>query len=95
MKKWYGLMIGVVCMSIFMFFNTVIVTEAAESRNGSVGNAAVDPRPDYTVYVNRALNCITVVQQEADGTMTPVKAMVCSCGKEGHETPEGVFRTSN
>jgi hypothetical protein len=95
MKKWYGLMIGVVCMSIFMFFNTVIVTEAAESRNGSMGNAAVDPRPDYTVYVNRALNCITVVQQEADGTMTPVKAMVCSCGKEGHETPEGVFRTSN
>ena len=31
----------------------------------------------------------------SDGTEAVVKVMACSCGREGHETPEGTFRTSN
>ena len=53
-----------------------------------------DLRPTYTVYVNRTQNCVSVMEQKADGTSVLVKAMTCSCGREGHETPEGVFKTS-
>ncbi len=95
MKKLYKLVISIVCMSILLFFNTVTGIEAAELRDLSMENIVIDTRPDYTVFVNRALNCVTIVQQEEDGTVTPVKAMVCSCGREGHETPEGVFQTSD
>lgn len=95
MKKLYNLVVRILCVSILLFFNTVTVIEAAELQDMSMGNVFIDMRPDYTIFVNRALNCISIVQQEEDGTVTPVKAMVCSCGKEGHETPEGVFQTSD
>lgn len=55
----------------------------------------VDSRPDYTVYVNRALNCVTVYLVNEDGSLTPVKAFTCSCGRAGHETPLGSFKTSD
>ncbi|MCM1325274.1 MAG: L,D-transpeptidase [Bacteroidales bacterium] len=54
-----------------------------------------DLRPTYTVYVNRTQNCVTVMEQKEDGTSVLAKVMACSCGREGHETPEGVFKTSN
>lgn len=57
-------------------------------------NPTADTQPDYVIYVNRALNCVTVMQKETDGALTPVKAMVCSCGRQGHATPRGTFRTS-
>ena len=95
MKKLRSLIISIICMSILVFFNTVADIEAAELQDVPMGDVLIDTRPDYTIFVNRALNCISIVQQEADGTVTPVKAMVCSCGREGHETPEGVFQTSD
>lgn len=54
-----------------------------------------DTRPSYIIYVNRTQNCVTVMEQKADGISTVVKTMVCSCGRDGHETPEGVFNTSD
>lgn len=56
---------------------------------------APDARPSYTVYVNRTQNCVTVMEQKEDGTSVLARVMTCSCGREGHETPEGVFSTSN
>ncbi|MDE6985060.1 MAG: L,D-transpeptidase [Lachnospiraceae bacterium] len=48
------------------------------------------------IMVNRAANCVTVYEKDAAGEFTvPVKAFVCSCGREGHETPLGTFKTSN
>ena len=39
---------------------------------------------------------MTVYEKDAgDGELVPVKAFVCSCGREGHETPLGTFKTSN
>ena len=58
-------------------------------------NTEADTRPDYVIYVNRALNCITVKQLDEAGSLTPVKSMICSCGREGRETPEGTFQTSD
>ena len=49
----------------------------------------------YVIYVNKTENCVTVMEQHPDGTDTVVKVMACSCGTEGHETPEGTFRTSD
>lgn len=50
----------------------------------------------YKIMVNRAANCVTVYEKDADGAFTvPVKAFACSCGRKGHETPLGTFRTSD
>lgn len=95
MRKSKVLIATILCMGIFLFWIPVTHVEAKELQNISVENTVIDTRPDYTIYVNRVLNCITIMQQEKDGTLTPVKAMVCSCGREGLETPEGTFKTSD
>ncbi len=42
----------------------------------------------YLVAVNRAMCCVTVYGQDANGNYTvPVTAFPCSVGREGHETP--------
>lgn len=92
MKKIRILFAGFLCMNILLFSGTADNTYAAELPNTQ---EFTDTRPDYVLYVNRALNCITVKQKGPDGTLTPVKAMVCSCGCAGRETPEGVFQTSD
>lgn len=46
----------------------------------------------YYIKVNRLQNCVTIYGLDADGGYSvPVKAMVCSTGREGHETPMGNF----
>lgn len=48
----------------------------------------------YCVGVNRQMNVVTVYQKGDDGEYSePVKAFVCSCGKEGNETPLGTYKT--
>ena len=42
----------------------------------------------YQIRVNRSLNCVTVYTLDSNAEYTvPVKAMICSTGREGHETP--------
>ncbi len=95
MKRFKIAIAGILCMSMLFFSGAATHVDAAELPNTQAENTVVDTRPDYTVYVNRALNCITIKQHNEDGTETPVKAMVCSCGREGHGTPEGTFQTSD
>lgn len=75
------------CLGIFLLFGFNMPVQAS--------GIVKDTRPTYIIYVNRTQNCITVMEQKADGTSAVAKAMVCSCGKAGHETPEGVFSTSD
>lgn len=75
------------CFGVFLLFGFNMPVQAQESLN--------DTRPEYVVFVNRTQNCVTVMEQKADGTSTVAKVMVCSCGREGHETPEGIFSTSD
>ena len=50
----------------------------------------------YQIYVNRAANCVTVYTKDENGQYTiPVRSFACSCGREGMETPLGVFKTSD
>lgn len=95
MKKMIRSIQKVLCLSMLLFFCTVSYAHAMESPDTQTQTAPADTRPDYVVYVNRVLNCVTVKQQGDDGTLTPVKSIVCSCGREGCETPEGTFKTSN
>lgn len=95
MKKFSNLIKITVCLSMFLFLGMGSHVHAAELTDVQTENVVVDTRPDYVIYVNRTLNCITVKQQDKDGNLTPVKSIVCSCGKEGHETPEGTYKTSS
>lgn len=87
-------MLSILCVGACIFMSMGMDTKATET---TVKDAtiSIDTRPDYTVYVNRTLNCVTVMTPNEKGVLTAVKSMVCSCGREGHETPEGTFQTSN
>lgn len=51
---------------------------------------------DYYIKVNKKTNTVTVYKKEDNGKLTPYKAMVCSIGRTGHETPEGTgYKTSD
>ena len=95
MRKSSVLLAGTMCASMMLFAGAVNNVSAAELVEVQEESEIVDTRPDYVVYVNRALNCVTVKVQNEDGSLTPVKAMVCSCGREESATPEGTFRTSD
>lgn len=65
------------------------------SNSSSFDRTGVANQP-YLVAVNRAMCTITVYQKDSDGNYTvPIKAMVCSVGREGHETPTGRYTTTN
>lgn len=54
------------------------------------------PDQPYLVAVNLSCNTTTVYTKDADGYYTvPVKAIVNSVGREGHETPPGRFITKD
>ena len=76
-----------IAMSVVLLFGFKLSVRAEESAAGA--------EKEYIIYVNRTVNCVTVMEQQPDGTSSVVKVMACSCGKEGHATPEGTFRTSN
>ena len=53
------------------------------------GRALAHP---YYIMVNRQMNTVTVYTKDEEGKFTvPFKAMICSTGREGHETPAGNF----
>lgn len=62
-------------------------------RNDSSSGAGKNTLPDYYITVNKATNTVTVYKYDEKGKEIPVKAMVCSVGRAGHDTPEGDFRT--
>jgi hypothetical protein len=50
----------------------------------------------YYIKVNRLQNCVTIYGLDSSGGYSvPVKAMICSTGREGHETPMGDFAVQN
>lgn len=59
-------------------------------------NNKVSSKYPYYIKVNRLANCVTIYKQDENGAYTvPVKAMVCSVGKNINNTPTGVFKTSD
>lgn len=73
-----------VCVCLGMIYNSTWTVNAKEAKK------------DYLIMVNRAANCVTVYEQDESGEFNvPIKAFVCSCGREGHGTPLGSFKTSD
>ncbi|MBE6954547.1 MAG: hypothetical protein E7449_01375 [Ruminococcaceae bacterium] len=55
-------------------------------------SAAKNTRQPYAIKVNRACNTVTIYESDENGQYTkPIKAMICSTGREGCETPLGTF----
>lgn len=51
---------------------------------------------EYSIRVNKKTCTVTIYKKEENGDLTPFKAMVCSIGREGHDTPEGKgYKTSD
>lgn len=95
MRKGRKILAVVICAAMLCYPGMGKDVRAAQLPEIEEEGEIVDDRPDYVVYVNRVLNCVTIKQQDEDGSLTPVKAMVCSCGREESATPEGTFRTSD
>lgn len=75
--------------------NTTSGSSSGTSSSSSFDRTGVANQP-YLVAVNRAMCTVTVYQKDSDGNYTvPVKAMVCSVGRAGHETPTGRYNTTD
>ncbi len=66
-------------------------TNTEEDRDGSTDAYFTG----YSLWVNLAYCVVTAYECYSDGTQYPIRAMACSCGRTGQETPEGVFYTSD
>ena len=65
---------------------------ASDSAPDIPAYSARDNGCPYYICVNRAANTVTIYTTDESGYYTiPVKAMVCSTGREGHATPKGTF----
>ena len=84
MKKVVAFCLGLcLCVGILLD-NSMLTVNAKEAKT------------EYLIKVNRAANCVTVYEKDENGEFNvPVKAFVCSCGRAGHGTPLGTFKTSD
>ncbi|MBR2778966.1 MAG: S-layer homology domain-containing protein [Firmicutes bacterium] len=89
-SKWF-LICALLLLAVIALPTAVMPVYADETvaavRTKSNGNP-------YYIMVNRQMNTVTVYKVGSDGYYSvPYKAMVCSCGRSGHATPAGTFRT--
>lgn len=88
MKK--RLLAILLCMGLFLG----AFPAAAAEETISPGQIRSNGSP-YYIMVNRRANVVTVYGLDESGFYSvPVRAMVCSTGREGHETPLGTFSTT-
>lgn len=73
---------------------TIVNPDSGTSNKSSLDTRGVANQP-YLVAVNRAMCTITVYKKDSKGNYTvPIKAMVCSVGRKGHQTPTGRYNTT-
>lgn len=72
------------------------VSEVCAAETVAAVKTAYNGKSPYYIMVNRQMNTVTVYGVGDDGRYSvPVKAMVASCGRAGHETPTGTYSTPN
>ena len=72
-----------------------VIDPASAASNSTLDTRGVANQP-YLVAVNRAMCTITVYKKDSNGNYTvPIKAMACSVGRSGHQTPTGRYNTTN
>ena len=72
-----------------------VIIETPEAETTEIETLPTTDLP-YLIMVNRAMCCVTIYEKDETGQFTvPVKAFVCSVGREGHDTPTGTYTTSD
>ena len=72
-----------------------VVNPASDTSGKSTFDTTGVANQPYLVAVNRAMCTITIYEKDSNGNYTvPKKAMVCSVGRSGHETPTGSYNTT-
>jgi hypothetical protein len=75
----------------------IAITAAITTNTANVTTQPQQPAisyvDEYSITVNKETNCVTVYQKDTDGDFLPVKAMICSVGKNNDDTPSGTFNT--
>lgn len=66
-----------------------------KSNNIINSDVKLPPNPEFALYVNKSLNVVTAFYINENNEEIPFKAMLCSCGRPGHGTPSGTFKTTN
>ncbi|MBO7520550.1 MAG: SH3 domain-containing protein, partial [Clostridia bacterium] len=68
----------------------------SDKKVGKDENKPAKINTPYLIKVNRAQNMLIIYKKDDNGEYTvPVKAMVCSVGRAGHETPKGTYKLSD
>lgn len=76
--------------------NPESIIDASTEATTEVRETLPSDQLPYLIMVNRAMNCVTVYTKDSTEQFTvPVKAMTCSVGREGHDTPLGTYVTSD
>jgi len=84
MKKFILGMAALCLCVVLLDFGCCFTTQAAGAEK------------DYKIMVNRSANCVTVYEKDVNGVYSiPVRVFVCSCGRAGHETPLGTYKTNS
>jgi hypothetical protein len=81
--------------ALILAITTVITGNSVDTTtsDGLIHNSALTYLDEYSITVNKDTNCVTVYQKDTTGNFTPVKAMICSVGKNKADTPAGTFKT--
>lgn len=80
-------------VSLFLALVTaaLLLCAGAPTAEAAASRVPGNGRP-YYIKVNRAMNTVTVYGLDEEGYYTvPVKAMICSVGRDGHATPIGTY----
>ena len=78
--------------ALSLVFALLPVGGAARAADYIAANHTKNNNQPYYIMVNRAQNTVTIYGLDEAGYYTvPVKAMVCSVGRQGHGTPRGTF----
>lgn len=73
---------------------SILSADAYAADNVAAVTTDYNGKSPYYIMVNRKMNTVTVYGVGDDGKYSvPVKAMIASCGRAGHETPTGTFST--
>lgn len=86
-------MVVMLCFSITIPSLTIQASEPDSIKE--MMEEVLEPACNYVILVNKTQNIVQVKNQKEDGTEELVKTFVCSCGRKGHGTPAGTFKTSD
>ena len=89
-------LLAMVVMMCFSITIPVLTIQASEQDViNEMKEEVLEPAYNYVILVNKTQNIVQVKNQKEDGTEELVKTFVCSCGRKGHGTPAGTFKTSD